>query len=79
MMVRQAFDATFRELEALLTLLADFFRIKKVPNASTLSEKYRFGHMIRCRTRLGKHNEVRAREIAHNIRVLSIRDILSTN
>lgn len=79
MMVRLAFDATFRELEALLTLLADFFRIKKVPNASTLSEKYRFGHMIRCRTRLGKHNEGRAKEIAHNLRFLIVRDILSTN
>lgn len=41
--------------------------------------KNRFGHKIRCRTRLGKHNEVRAKEIAHNIRVLAMRDFLSTN
>jgi transposase len=40
-LVRQAFDATFRELESLLRLLADFFRIEKIPDANTLSEKNR--------------------------------------
>ena len=37
-LVRQAFDATFRELESLLRLLADFLRIEKIPDANTLSE-----------------------------------------
>lgn len=41
MLVRQAFRATFRQVEGLLRLLADFFGIQRVPDANTMSEKNR--------------------------------------
>lgn len=41
MFVRQAFRATFRQVEGLLRLLADFFGIQRIPDANTMSEKNR--------------------------------------
>lgn len=41
MLVRQAFRATFRQVEGLLRLLADFFGLARVPDANTMSEKNR--------------------------------------
>lgn len=41
MLVRQFLDATFRELKAWLSLLADFFNLDHIPGVSTLSEKNR--------------------------------------
>lgn len=40
-MLKQFLHATFRQMESYLALLKDFFGLKKVPDANTLSEKNR--------------------------------------
>jgi hypothetical protein len=41
--------------------------------------KNRFGDRIRCRSKRGKVNEVQTKQIAHNVRILTMRAFLTTN
>lgn len=36
----------------------------------------KFGHQLRCRDPIARSNEVQAKETAHNIRVITMRDYL---
>ena len=45
-LVRQLFDLTFRETEGLLILLADYFRMSRVPDHSVLCRKNASSHWL---------------------------------
>ncbi|MHB8604407.1 MAG: transposase [Thermoplasmatota archaeon] len=43
------------------------------------STKQRFGHRLRCRHPIARRNEIQAKQTAHNIRVLTMRDYLASS
>ncbi|MCA1820054.1 MAG: transposase [Halobacteriales archaeon] len=39
--------------------------------------KQRFGHQLRCRSDEGRWNEIRAKRVSHNVRIILLRQVLS--
>lgn len=59
----------FRRLTALRKLAESVFH----------STKQKFGHRLRCRDPVARRNEVRAKRLAHNVRVLARRQALASH